>query len=167
MAAHEFSESIENYLEVILDLEERRKVARAKDIADKLGVNRGSVTGALKKICEKGLINYEPYSFITLTPKGKRIAAEVTRRHGILKNFMLNILCIDPKTAEETACRMEHAIDRETADRLLRFIEFVNNCPRTGREWVQSFIEHCNAAESDKPDCDSCIREMSEKMGTD
>ena len=43
------SESLEDYLEVILDLEETHKVARAKDIAEKLGIQRGSVTGALKE----------------------------------------------------------------------------------------------------------------------
>ncbi len=163
MAALELSESIENYLEVILDLEDTQKVARAKDIADRLAINRGSVTGALKNLSEKGLINYEPYSFITLTPEGRRIAEEITRRHGILGNFLLNILCIDPKTSDDMACRMEHAIDRDTADRLLRFIEFINNCPRTGRDWIQSFTNYCNIKESEKPDCDSCIRNMSEK----
>ncbi len=59
-------------LEVILDLEKIQKVARAKDIAEKMGVQRGSVTSALKNLEEKNLINYEPYSFITLTPEGKK-----------------------------------------------------------------------------------------------
>lgn len=115
MTALEFSESIENYLEVILDLEKTQRVARTKNIADRLGINRGSVTGALKNLSEKGLINYEPYSYITLTSEGKRIAEEITRRHGILKDFLLNILRINPTTADETACRMEHVIDKSTA----------------------------------------------------
>ena len=163
MAASSFSESVENYLEVILDLENTRKVARAKDIAERLGVNRGSVTGALKNLSEKELINYEPYSFVTLTPEGRRIAREITRRHGILKNFLLSVLCVDPDTAEETACRMEHVIDRKTADRLLRFIEYIDNCPRAGRDWIQSFTNYCLTNDGEKPDCDSCIREMNEK----
>ena len=74
---NKLSESLEDYLEVILDLESERKVARAKDIAEKMKVQRGSVTSALKKLEEKGLINYEPYSFITLTEKGKTIADEI------------------------------------------------------------------------------------------
>ena len=51
------SESMEDYLEVILDLESTQKVARTKDIADKMGVQRGSVTGALKNLEEKLNLN--------------------------------------------------------------------------------------------------------------
>jgi DtxR family Mn-dependent transcriptional regulator len=85
------SESLEDYLETILDLEKTNKVARVKDIAEKMGVLRGSVTGALKNLAEKKLINYEPYSFITLTRKGATIAREITRRHEVLKDFLHNV----------------------------------------------------------------------------
>ena len=57
----QLSESLENYLETILELEKANKVARAKDIADKLNLQRGSVTGALKSLAAAGLINYHPY----------------------------------------------------------------------------------------------------------
>jgi len=76
----ELSESLEDYLEVILKLEQSQKVARAKDIAARMEVQRGSVTSALKNLKEKKLINYEQYSFITLTPKGKKLAKEITHR---------------------------------------------------------------------------------------
>ena len=93
------SESLENYLEIILDLEKTQKVARVKDIAQKMGVLRGTVTGALKNLSEKGLINYEPYSFITLTKNGTAIAREITRRHEIIKKFLENVLLLDSQKA--------------------------------------------------------------------
>ena len=68
---------MEDYLEAILALERLHKVARAKDIAERLKVKRGTVTGALKSLAEKGMINYTPYSYITLTPKGSEIASEI------------------------------------------------------------------------------------------
>jgi DtxR family Mn-dependent transcriptional regulator len=154
MISPEYSESMENYLEVILELENNNKVARAKDIADRLGINPGSVTGALKNLGEKGLINYAPYSFVTLTPKGKRVAAEITRRHAVLKDFLLNVLGIDQETAEETACRMEHAIDSQTVDRLVCFIEYLRSCPKAGEEWVQSFVSFCNSEMQERPNCE-------------
>ena len=52
----DLSENMENYLEAILDLEKTNKVARAKDIAEKLGLQKGSVSGALKVLKEKSLI---------------------------------------------------------------------------------------------------------------
>ena len=61
----DLSDSLENYLEVILKLEETNKVARAKEIAEHLDIQRGSVTGGLKALSEKGYINYQPYSYIT------------------------------------------------------------------------------------------------------
>lgn len=155
---HEYTESVENYLEVILDLETTHKVARAKDIADQLGVNRGSVTGALKNLGEKGLVNYAPYSYVTLTPKGKRVATEINRRHRVLEDFLLNVLGIDADTAGDTACRMEHVIDKKTVDRLVCFIEYIRNCPRTGEDWVKAFVTYCKLDANVKPDCGPCLK---------
>ncbi len=154
----ELSETLEDYLEVILDLEKTKKVARAKDIAENMGVQRGSVTSALKKLEEKGLINYEPYSFITLTQKGKRIAVEITRRHNELKFLLLNVLKIDEETAESTACRMEHAIDKKSLERLTSFFDFVFKCPRAGEEWLQLFADQCSSGKLEKKICEKCIK---------
>ncbi|MBL7178776.1 MAG: metal-dependent transcriptional regulator [Desulfobacterales bacterium] len=153
----ELSESLEDYLEVILELEQDHKVARAKDIADKMGFQRGSVTGALKSLKEKGLINYTPYSFITLTAKGAKIAKEITRRHNVLKDFLLNVLQINADKAETIACRMEHAIDKAAIDRLVCFIEYLYKCPRTGEDWIKSFLNYCATGGLDQDKCDQCV----------
>jgi len=157
------SESLEDYLETILELESDQKVARAKDIADRMGVQRGSVTGALKALVEKRLINYEPYSFITLTPTGKKIAREIKRRHGILEDFLVRVLGVDQIQAEETACRMEHAIDKESIDKLVQFIEFIDQCPRTGGDWVAAFEQFCSTDIRNEQDCLACIETCSER----
>ena len=151
------SESMENYLEVILELEETNKVARAKDIADRLGIQRGSVTGALKSLEGKGFINYAPYSFISLTKEGKKIAKDIAHRHAVLKDFLLNILQIDPETAEKTACSMEHAIDKKSLERLVCFIDYIQKCPRTGEDWIKAFANYCTSDERDPEKCDQCI----------
>jgi DtxR family Mn-dependent transcriptional regulator len=151
------SESLEDYLEVILDLEETNKVARSKDIADKLGIQRGSVTGALKSLEEKQLINYEPYSFITLTEKGARIAKTISRRHQILKAFLVKVLQLDEPKAESTACRMEHTVDEASIQRLVCFVEYLNNCPRTGPDWIEAFLNRCHNVHKSWEDCDQCI----------
>jgi len=164
MSFFQLSESIEDYLEVILELEKSNKVARAKDIAERLNINRGSVTCGLKNLTEKGLINYQPYSYITLTPQGKRIAAEVTRRHEVLRDFLENILGVDAKTAENNACRMEHAVDRQTIDRLVCFIDYIYQCPRAGKNWLQAFSKYCSSDRLESPDCIACIKEMMPKL---
>ena len=119
------SESLEDYLETILDLQTTNTVARSKDIAEKLDIKRGSVTGMLKKLAAQELINYEPYGYVTLTPKGKKIAQEIEGRHKVFKKFLHDIIGVDEKTADETACRMEHAMDSPTFKKFKAFIDSV------------------------------------------
>lgn len=158
------SESMEDYLEVILALEKQNKVARAKDIAEKMGVQRGSVTGALKSLGEKKLINYAPYSFITLTPRGRQIAAKIENRHQVLQDFLARVLQVDHETAAATACRMEHAIDDLSMDRLVCFIDYIFNCPRTGEDWIRSFVHFCGKNAPEASRCESCVRSLAEKL---
>jgi DtxR family Mn-dependent transcriptional regulator len=119
------SESLEDYLETILELQTANTVARSKDIAEKLNIKRGSVTGMLKKLASQDLINYEPYGYVTLTPKGKKIAQEIEGRHLVFRKFLHEIIGVDEKTADETACRMEHAMDNATFKKFKAFIEAV------------------------------------------
>lgn len=152
-----FSESVEDYLETILDLEKTNKVARAKDIAKRMGFRQGSVTGALKNMAEKGLINYEPYSFITLTRKGTKIAREITRRHTVLKDFLFRVLQLDVKKADAVACRMEHDIDKASVDKLVQFIDFIDTCPRAGADWMAMFMDFCSTRTHDWEKCEICL----------
>lgn len=154
------SESLEDYLEIIYELEQINKVARAKDIADKMGVKRGSVTSALKNLGERKLINYEPYNFITLTPAGKKIAKNVAYRHDVIKKFLMQVLQIDEKIAEPTACRMEHTVDKMTLERMVSFFDFIFSCPRAGEDWIQSFVKYCSAEKpADQEKCNACIKD--------
>jgi len=151
------SENMEDYLETILDLEKTNKVARTKDIAERLGIKPGSVTGALKVLMEKGFINYSPYSFITLTPKGTRLANDIRRRHSILRDFLHDILQVDPETAEATACRMEHAIDPESMEKLVGFMDFINTCPKTRSDWLEHFHNHISSGKPNWEKCEQCL----------
>ncbi len=118
----DLSESLEDYLEIILELQTNHTVARSKDIARKMDIKRGSVTGMLKKLAAQELIHYEPYGYVTLTPTGEKIAKEIECRHIMLKDFLFRILGVDEQTADETACRMEHAMDRSTFKKFKNFV---------------------------------------------
>ena len=139
----ELSASMEDYLEAIYHIVIAKQAARAKDIAKRLRVNNSSVTGALRILSEKGYINYAPYDVITLTPKGHKHAEDVVRRHEALMDFFTKVLCIDKAEASEAACKMEHAVSRTILDRLIRFVEFIEICPRGGESLIQGFNNHC------------------------
>ncbi|MCG8453420.1 MAG: metal-dependent transcriptional regulator [Spirochaetales bacterium] len=117
--------SMEDYLETILLLEQKNRVARVKDIAEKLSVQMPSVTGALKSLRSRELVEYEKNSFINLTPKGMKLAKAIFLKHGILVNFFEKALGLTGEHAEEQACRVEHAIDDETAKRFQNLTEWV------------------------------------------
>ena len=155
----DLTESLEDYLETILMLQKANRVARSKDIASNMGIQRGSVTSMLKNLAEKGLINYEPYGYITLTPEGKRIGEEITRCHTVLNDFLTRVVQIDPEKADSMACKMEHSLDRESMDKLVKFIKFVDQCPRTGKEWIDSFVEFCSSGKKDWKRCRDCLKE--------
>lgn len=139
------SATLENYLETIARLIADRGAARVRDISEVLSVHKSTVTAALKSLTEKGLVNYAPYEFATLTPQGARMAKRIMRRHEVIQRFLVEVLLLDKGMAEANACRMEHVLDKDVLERLRLFAEFVKECPRTGSDWLgrfRYFFEH-------------------------
>ena len=118
------SASSEDYLEAIYNLICEHKVARCKDIARSLDVSRASVTGALNLLYDKGLVDYEPYGYATLTEKGGKEAQAVVKRHNIIESFFVNVLGVDQQDAKQAACKAEHALGPAIIPKLLSFTEF-------------------------------------------
>jgi DtxR family Mn-dependent transcriptional regulator len=137
------SESLEDYLEAIFNLTSESNFARSKDIAEMLGVSRASVTGALRVLKKKGLANYKPYDYVTLTESGRVTAAEIARKHDILKSFFINVLGVKTDVAQQAACKTEHALGEGIISRLLSFIEFVNQNGKNGYNLSVDFQKFC------------------------
>lgn len=130
------SESLEDYLEAIYQLERGSGPARPADIALRLKVSRPSVTGALRALNERGLVHYAPYAAVALTAAGRKAAAEVARRHGILKEFLEHVLSLPAFQAERAACRMEHVLEADVLTRFLDFARFTDSCPHRNARWI-------------------------------
>ncbi|MFP4444337.1 MAG: metal-dependent transcriptional regulator [Spirochaetia bacterium] len=121
------SGSLEDYLEAILILEKKNRVARVKDIAEFLNVNMSSVSGAVKNLKARGLINYKKNSYIVLTDTGSQQARFIFRKHSIILDFLENILLLPRDRAEQEACRMEHTIGKDTTQRLSRLCGYLKD----------------------------------------
>lgn len=117
------SESLEDYLEAILQLERESRVARVSEIADQLNVSRPSVTGALKNLAARGLVSHEPYGHVTLTAEGAGIAEEVLGRHMAIRDFLVGVLDIPEEKAEVTACRLEHVLEPDVLAHFVSYAE--------------------------------------------
>ncbi|PKL50381.1 MAG: metal-dependent transcriptional regulator [Planctomycetes bacterium HGW-Planctomycetes-1] len=139
------SASLEDYLEAIYNLICRHKVARSKDIAESLGVSRASVTGALKLLNSKGLVDHQPYGFIGLTEKGRQQAQFVVYRHNVLETFFVNVLGVEKQIAEKAACKAEHALGQAVISKLLDFTEFSTSYSKKGTDIIADFQKYCRS----------------------
>jgi len=140
---NDLSASLEDYLEAIFNIADESKIARSKDIANLLGVSKSSVTGALRVLKEKGLANHKPYGYVTLTQAGQAAAAEIARKHSILKSFFVNVLGIQADVAQKAACEVEHALGPAIITKLLLFIEFMAQSGKNGYDVANEFKRFC------------------------
>lgn len=115
-------ESGEDYLEAILILKKKGGSVRNVELANFMGYAKPSITHAMKELKKRGLIEKTEVGDILLTEEGNRIAVKIYERHC----FFQDILCkagIDERTAQQEACRMEHAISDESFKKLKESIK--------------------------------------------
>ncbi|MCL2888244.1 MAG: metal-dependent transcriptional regulator [Elusimicrobia bacterium] len=114
--------SMEDYLEAISLASKQYGVARVKDIRDIMNVKTPSVTGALSVLSKLEYVVHEKYGYVELTPKGKKAAEEIKQRHSVISRFLTDTLGVSEGTADIDACKMEHAISKETFEKLIKFV---------------------------------------------
>jgi DtxR family Mn-dependent transcriptional regulator len=151
--------SMEDYLESIIMLRKGKKAVRVSQMSQALGVKMPSVTGALKKLSEEGLVEHQPYGRVQLTAEGERIAQDVFRRHEALRRFLEEILIVDASTAADDACKMEHAISPLTQQRLAKFIDFVLSRPKVQPYWLKMFDRYVKYGEIPEGCPEKCLEE--------
>lgn len=126
--------SLEDYLEIIYNSIETNNSIKAVEIAKKLNISRASVSEALTKLSDKGLIVYEGHKGITITEEGQKEARKVIVKHNTLSAFFENTLGINKEIAEESACKMEHVISEDVFNRIEQFQKYC--------EQNQMFVEN-------------------------
>ena len=105
--------SAEDYLEAMLMMKEQHGYIRSIDVANHLGVTKPSVSYATKRLRENGYITMDHSGFITLTDSGMEIASRIYDRHKVLTQLFITI-GVNPETAREDACKVEHDLSEET-----------------------------------------------------
>ena len=144
------SEQLEEYLESILDIEEKEGIAKTSAIAKCMKISPASVTEALQTLADKGFIHYEPYKGATLTDQGWEMARKVKRRHRLLEVFLHDVLHISQNNIHDEACKMEHTLSDETECALCKMLMAPARCPHG------SLIEACDR---DVESCSACLAE--------
>ena len=127
---------VEDYLEVVYELIQKKGYARSADIAERLNVKPSSVTVMLQRLHVMRFIVYERYRGLTLTSSGERLARSVQQRHRIILKF-LRILGVEEKIAKSDAEGIEHHVHKNTVARIRRFLDYATLHP----SWYEAFEE--------------------------
>lgn len=143
--------ALEDYLETIFRLIGKFGIARVGDIAKERDVRPGSVTPAMKRLDQMGLIRYHQRDNVGLTTAGEAAARKVYARHQVLTRFFTSILNLPPKVAEADACAAEHSLSPQALDQLVRLFEYMEVCPE-GQQQIDRFLS-CSAVHPDVEPC--------------
>lgn len=123
----DLTSSQEEYLKTIYLLDKNNKKIRVTDIALKLNITKPSVNKAINVLKELNLIHYKAYGDIKLTSLGESLSKEIIRKQDILEMFLVGVLDIEPKQAEQEAKNMKHAMSKSTVKKLDQYISKILN----------------------------------------
>ncbi len=123
------SGNVEEYLELLYKLGPNGERVTTSMISENLKIAPASVTQMLKKLADKGYVDYSPYKGAVLTKNGLKIAKKVTRKHRLLERFLCDILKIKSDKIHDQACEMEHVLSDDAERALCHFLEQPDTCP--------------------------------------
>lgn len=125
----EVSPNTEEYLEWIYRLSKEQDEVTTTDLARSLKVSPASVTGMLKRLGERGLVNYQRYRGIELSEEGALVARRTIRRHGLLERLFTDVLGVPWHEADVAVSRMEHTITPDVEERIAALLGNPKTCP--------------------------------------
>jgi DtxR family transcriptional regulator, Mn-dependent transcriptional regulator len=119
MSVSELSSSTQNYLKIIWNLQEWSNApVTASNLADRLGLKLSTVSDAIRKLTEQGLIEHARYGSVTLTPSGRAYAVAMVRRHRLIETFLVQVLHYTWDEVHDEAETLEHAVSDLMVERI-------------------------------------------------
>jgi DtxR family Mn-dependent transcriptional regulator len=116
------SSTVENYLKAIYlgegRLEPGQRLVPMGQIASALGVAPGTATSMIRTLSESGLVEYEPYNGVRLTPSGEKLAALVLRRHRLIELFLVQVVGLKWDEVHDDAEQLEHVVSDRLIERM-------------------------------------------------
>ena len=100
--------TVENYLKALLSLSRDRDAVTVSDLSAELGVSKPSANSMIKRLHERGLLEYERYRPLRLTEKGRRQAALVVRKHRLTEMFLVQKMGFGWEEVHPIAEQIEH-----------------------------------------------------------
>jgi DtxR family Mn-dependent transcriptional regulator len=154
------TKSVEDYLKALYILSRNGKPISTTEVARHFKIAPASVTEMLKKLAEKGYVEYSPYHGAHLSSRGFQIAEKITRKHRLLERFLHDVLRIGTDKVHVEACEMEHALSDEAEESLCRFLNHPDKCPDDDK-----IIPACNMPFSSCEECVAVHKKGLEEVG--
>jgi len=118
-----YSLAEENYLKTIYHLEQESQGGVSTNaIAERMETKPSSVTDMVQKLAEKKMLSYKKYKGTTLTAGGKKIAANVIRKHRLWEVFLVDKLKFHWDEVHEIAEQLEHIHSEKLIERLDKYL---------------------------------------------
>jgi len=121
--SQKLTSSMEDYLEAIHVLALKNGHVRVKDIAKAVEKTMPSVSGAVKKMQQMGLVCHPRYDLVGLTPEGALQAERIYERHRLIRDFLSDVIGVDAACAETDACHIEHVVSEATLAGFTRLLK--------------------------------------------
>ena len=115
-------ESGQMYLETIYVLSKEMPAVHSIDVSEHMGYSKPSVSRAIGLLRSGGYVDMAEDGSLTLTPAGVAVAEQIYERHTILTQALIR-LGVDPDTASEDACKMEHVISDASVAAIKKYLE--------------------------------------------
>ena len=125
------SAAVEDYLERIRELIQRKGYARVVDIAAELKISQASVTTMVQRLDGEGLVKYEKYRGMVLTGAGEEVARRIAHRHELLTSFLRQLGLAETVIAHDVE-GMEHHVSPETFQALEALSRYLAEHPEIG-----------------------------------
>lgn len=138
-----FTDSLEDYLLAIYEIEANGDIPRVKSISDLLGKKHTSAIEALKKLEREEYIDYQKRGYIKITQKGVSKAQSTYKRRMFLENFLSEYLKMKSIKAGEIAMILEHIDSREFFRGMEVLKTFFENNPQIKSQFDE-FAENCS-----------------------
>ncbi len=115
----------ENYIKAIYHLgKQGLEMVNTNAIARAMKTKASSVTDMIKKLSEKGYIDYKKYHGVNLTRNGRSVAINIIRKHRLWEVFLVEKLNFTWDEVHEVAEHLEHIRSEKLIDELDAFLEF-------------------------------------------
>jgi DtxR family Mn-dependent transcriptional regulator len=125
------SNSIQDYLKIIYELNRHGESASTNALAVRLGIAPASVTGMMQKLSSMtpALVSYRKHQGVTLTAAGELAALEVIRHHRLIEAWLVKALGYSWDEVHEEAEKLEHVISEDFEMRIAAALGYPDRDP--------------------------------------